>query len=482
MNIVESIKDRNLFKPYLQGHSQDLSSWHNWVICLRVIYGLPVVKPHNLELIRRCTGRDPAKLPPEGFLTVLLLVGRRGGKSKISGLIGAYESSLSGKERLLSPGEIPMVTITSPTRAQSTIIKSYCRAALGSPMLEAEIDDDVKQGFKLNNGVTVRIMTGDFRSVRGFTQLMVIVDELCFFGYTEESRVRSDTELIRSIKPALLTTKGRLVCVSTKYAPKGWAHSQWKRHFGNDQSRTLVWDAASIVMNPTLSQEDIAAEIEDDPTAGRAEYLNLWREDIVGYLPIEVVQACVVPGRKELLADKSRIYYGFADLSGGRFDDAALAISFKNPDNKKMVISCLRRYKSPFNPHLVCGQMADVIRAYGLHEVSGDRYAGDFVTQSFKANGILYRPAEKTKSELYLDILGRLCSQQVELLDDPVLVNQFASLERRCRAGGRDIVDHPVGQKDDLANAVSGAVDVASKRKLRAGVFGRSRLQSIYND
>jgi hypothetical protein len=36
------------------------------------------------------------------------------------------------------------------------------------------------------------------------------------------------------------------------------------------------------------------------------------------------------------------------------------------------------------------------------------------------------------------------------------MINQFCSLERRTARGGKDSVDHPVGQHDDCANAVAG--------------------------
>jgi len=469
VNIITAIKDLNLFRPYLQGHSRNLNSWHAWSVCLRVIYGLPIRRPKNLELIRQCTGRDPSKLNPDGYNTVLLLVGRRGGKSKISGLIGAYEGLFSGKEKLLSPGEIPMVTITSPTREQSTIIKSYCRAALGvSPMLDNEVDgDDTKQGFKLNNGVTVRILVGDFRSVRGYTQVCVIVDEICFFGYTEESKVKSDTELIRSIKPALLTTKGRLIGVSTKYAPRGWAYGQHKRHFGNDNSRVLVWDATSRTMNPTLSQEDVDEAIAEDPEAARAEYMNQWREDVSIFLPREVIEAVVVQGRQELLPRQGIQYAGFADMSGGRSDSATLAIAHK--DNRKVILDYIREWKAPFSPYSVAGEMAAELARYKLKMVVGDRYSAEFVVQAFKNHRITYRNAELNKSQLYLELLPRICSREIELLDNERLTIQLSNLERRCRSGGNDIVDHPTGGHDDLANVCAGVCAVVSKPKIVCG-------------
>jgi len=49
-------------------------------------------------------------------------------------------------------------------------------------------------------------------------------------------------------------------------------------------------------------------------------------------------------------------------------------------------------------------------------------------------------------------------SGQVRLLDNPRLLQQLVSLERRAARSGNDIIDHPPNAHDDLANAVAGVV------------------------
>lgn len=472
MNIVQAIRDPNLFRPYLADESGSITTWARWMCCLRVIYGLPLTKKWQRRLVRQCTGRDPDLLPKDGFRNVLLLCGRRSGKSKIGGLIAGFEAALSGREKLCSPGELPMVSIVSPTKDQSQIIKSYTRAALSSELLDNEITDDNRDLFKLGNGVTVRILTGGYRHVRSFTQLCVLVDEVCFFGSTEESAVKSDTELIRSVKPSLLTTKGRLVCISTKYRPSGWAHSTWKKHFGSDTSTVLVWDAASRVMNPTLSQEDIDAELAEDLESARAEFLNLWREDVSSWLPREAIMPCVVRNRKELLPQSGIAYCGFVDVSGGRSDSAALAIGHKDKTTGTIILDLVREYRAPFSPADIIDRMSQTLVNYRIRSVTGDNYSAEFAVQEFKRCGIGYRKSEKNKSTLYLELLPRICSGGVALLDDETLINQLCGLERRCRSGGRDSVDHGHGAKDDVANAAAGVVDCVAKPVKRCGTWG----------
>ena len=64
-----------------------------------------------------------------------------------------------------------------------------------------------------------------------------------------------------------------------------------------------------------------------------------------------------------------------------------------------------------------------------------------------------------------------------------VWVHQLAALERRTRAGGRDIIDHPPGGHDDLANAVAGvSVVAATPRRMIGAMFttGVNRQRLVY--
>ena len=91
-------------------------------------------------------------------------------------------------------------------------------------------------------------------------------------------------------------------------------------------------------------------------------------------------------------------------------------------------------------------------------------YGGDFVAELFSRQGITYQPTPKPKSDLYLDFMARITSGQVELLDNDTLVAQLSRLERRAARGGRDSIDHPIGEHDDLANAVAGVASMDHSR------------------
>ena len=125
------------------------------------------------------------------------------------------------------------------------------------------------------------------------------------------------------------------------------------------------------------------------------------------------------------------------------------------------VLDCLRERVPPFSPESVVQEFAETLKSYRIAKVRGDRYAGQWPTERFQQHGIVYEPAERTKSQYYVELLPLINSRRVELLDNPRLVNQLASLERKTGRGtGRDIVDHPTGAAyhDDLANVAAGVL------------------------
>ena len=101
--------------------------------------------------------------------------------------------------------------------------------------------------------------------------------------------------------------------------------------------------------------------------------------------------------------------------------------------------------------------------------MQGDRYAGEWPRERFRVHGIAYAVSPKVRSDLYRDLLPLLNSRRVELLDYPRLLNQLTSLERRTARSGRDTIDHPPREHDDLSNAVAGAL-LAAQNSNRSGL------------
>jgi hypothetical protein len=111
MNILDAIRDPNLFGPWFQNRD----TWASWRVFVGALFGLPI---EDETLYTECTGNRPlpARQAREGYL----IVGRRGGKSFICALIGVYLAAFRAYN--LSRGESGVVMLLAADRRQARML------------------------------------------------------------------------------------------------------------------------------------------------------------------------------------------------------------------------------------------------------------------------------------------------------------------------------------------------------------------------
>jgi hypothetical protein len=81
---------------------------------------------------------------------------------------------------------------------------------------------------------------------------------------------RNDVEILRALRPGLMTTKGQLIAISSPFGKRGELWKAYERHYSKPESRTLVAQAPSIVMNNSLDPAWIARRSSFISTTRRA--------------------------------------------------------------------------------------------------------------------------------------------------------------------------------------------------------------------
>jgi hypothetical protein len=446
VTILEALDDPQLFGPHFAG-----PTWDAWRVFLAALFGLPL-PDEQLAVFQRHTGRQRR---PEGPVReAWLIVGRRGGKSRIAALVGLYCACF--KHHRLAPGEVGTVALIAADRAQArTLFRYVCGFLDTIELLGRMVRRRTQSEIELDNGVVIEVATASSRTTRGYSFVAVIGDETAFWR-TEEGAANLDSEVLTAVRPGLATTDGLLLCISTPYARRGALWDAYRRHYGQDGDPVLVWQAPTRAMNATVSEGEVEAALEEDEAAGRAEWLAEFRRDVESYVSREAVEAVTVPDRRELPPVPGCTYHAFVDPSGGSADSFTLAIA--HHEDGKAVLDALRERRPPFSPEDVVEEFAAVLKTYGVPIVVGDRYAGEWPPEQFRHHGIHYEVSELTKSDLYREALPLLNSRRVELLDDRRLVAQLLALERKTARGGRDSIDHGPGGHDDVANVACGAL------------------------
>jgi hypothetical protein len=469
LDIYQSIEHEKVLRPSFTEHGAPLETWNNWLTALKFAYALPIEDRKERAFIKKIGGLERYVQPVEPFRTFIFLVGRRGGKSKIAAANGIYLATLSNMDQYLSGGEFGYVLIIAVDKLQSQIIKRYCADMLRkSPILKKMIRTERTNEIELTNNVIISIRSASFRSVRGYTLLAAILDEAAFYRSDESANPAS--ELIKALRPGLLTIPmSKLILISSVHNRAGIAYEADSKYFGTiKRGSPLVLKATSLEMNPTLDKAMIDQELKDDPSGASAEYLSIFRSDVESFLPAECVENCVVPGRFELPMIAECSYKAFIDPSGGSGTDSfTLAITHREKSGN-VVLDCVRERRPRFSPKDVVKEFSSTLISYGLRSAHSDRYAGEWVKESFRDHGIEIKNSELSKSEIYLEFLPMVLNGSVELLDNRRLVGQLANLERRTRTGGKDLVDHPVGMHDDVANGAAGACVLNATKHAKA--------------
>jgi hypothetical protein len=447
---------RALDDPNLLGKALVGPSWQSWRILLIASMG-EALDERERRVFTELTGRE---LEPLTCVRELWgIIGRRGGKSRAIAVLAVYLAALVDHRAAITPGEVGVALCLAKTIDQAGVVFGYVRGILNkAPLLKQLVQRAGADSIELSNmGVALRIEVrpSSSRTLRGLTCVCAICDELAFWP-VDDTSVNPDVEVIRSIKPSLLSTRGQLICISSPYAKRGTLWDAFKRHYGpRGDPLVLVARAPSLVMNSTLPRDEIERIYADDPLYAAGEYGAEFRTDVDAYVSPEIIEACVAQGIYELPPVTGIAYLAFVDPSGGSADSMTLAIAHVRGD--ELVLDLLREVMPPFNPESVVAEWAPLLRAYGVTAVHGDHYAGEWARVPFRRHGIDYLLAEQRKSDIYRDALPLFNAGRAQVLDNRRLFQQFITLERRTARGGRDSIDHPPGGHDDLANAVCGA-------------------------
>jgi hypothetical protein len=159
---------------------------------------------------------------------------------------------------------------------------------------------------------------------------------------------------------------------------------------------------------------------------------------------------CVVAGRRSLSWQDGTRYFG------GSSDDAVLCIV--HLDGKTVVLDAIVKQigPPPFDPRSAVFKFCDTLADYHISKVYGDAFAGQTFRKDFAARGVGYEVRTAATSLLYEKLEPLLNANEIELLDQPTLIEQLVSLVWRGQKIG-----HENGAHDDWANAAALAAIVA---------------------
>ena len=208
---------RALDDPDLLGSILAGPTWLPWRAVLVAAMGEPLLLDER-EAFTRLTGRPQEPLHRvEEFWGI----GRRGGKTRAAATLAVYISALCDHSGSLATGERGLCLCLAQNQRTAAVAFSYAAAIFESqPLLRGLVANRTVDTLSLSTGVDLEIRPASFRGLRGVTAVAVIADEAAFW-YTDEASANAVTEILNAVRPALATTGGPLVVISSPYAKRG---------------------------------------------------------------------------------------------------------------------------------------------------------------------------------------------------------------------------------------------------------------------
>jgi hypothetical protein len=360
-----------------------------------------------------------------------------------------------------------------------TILKRLTEANV---LLQREVDVRAKEIIRRDGRGVLRILPArDVLGAHGKTAL--------FIGYDEIHGYRT-WDLFEALAPdpTRVDTLQWITSYDTIFNVPGVPLFDLKKLglSGEDPRMLFSWYSADLCTDPDFA--DLPPELRANPSINswpegqlyldqqrrrlpsnkfRRLHLNLPGSPSGAFFDAATLGACVVSGLRRLAAEAGIIYSAYVDMSGGSSDDATLAVAHLDKGTGHAVLDMVTQQAGgvPFNPRDAVRRFVAILKEYGVRSVSGDAYAGQTFRADFEAEGVRYVVSGLNASALYEALEPKINAGEIELLDQPKLLEQLLTLVVR---GSK--VTHQAGDHDDWANAVAGALVLVSQAQCTPGI------------
>src|SRR5262249_23757491 len=114
-----------LSDPALFGKTFAAPSFWTWRVVAKLIDGIPLSEPREIEVFKQCTGSSQP--PNKPARRIIVLAGRRAGKDRFLSAAAVWRCALATDWRKhISAGEQAVVILLGADKKQAAILRRYC--------------------------------------------------------------------------------------------------------------------------------------------------------------------------------------------------------------------------------------------------------------------------------------------------------------------------------------------------------------------
>ncbi len=391
--------------------------------------------------------------------------------------------------------------------------------------------DKSKRDGEPKPSITATFKSSIAKGLRGRGAICAILDEIAFF--TNKGKSSAD-QVYKAIAPALAQfspkdpknkhipigpTDGRIVMISSPDSKEGFFYNQYMKAMsgGPGSKNTLVIQAPTWEVNPTISKEYYETEFHKDPNAFMVEHGAQFSDRVRGWIEnhddlFDCIDYTLKPKTQGGPREIHFLGLDFALSNDGtaiclmKFNDGKLELVYHEVWYPK------KSWKES-NPHLVtpflnyCHTLADVSRLdidkiiewisivckkFYVHSGIFDQWSSEVIEQALHKNGLTQLEKKyfttQMSSDMYMNVKMLMYNKQLRLYDYPVttvgdsitcrspFIKELLELQASRISKNMISVEAPSidGKHDDMSDAFARSIFAATQYlKLNPDAFER---------
>lgn len=474
------------------------------------------------------------------FKELVLIMGRRSGKSFLTVTIALYEiykllSMGHPQKKLGLPDfqEIHLLNVAkNEEQAKDSIFTPMKNNAVASPffqkyigvdnaleikfLTEKDIEENERRKTKglamLDGTIIAKCGSSSAGGLVGKTCWCIIIDELAAMA-GDNPNGGDDKKLYTELKPSLKTfdKDGKIVCLSNPKGPFGQLFFLYNTRL--EDASTLILKLPTWMINANIDSKELLSEKKLDPVEFNMQYGAEFGTNSENpfFDPEDIITAFASSSRLTRLENRENIfdYYCHVDPSN-RNDYYTLVVGHSERTNEKDANNNYKkRYfvdhiqywapvhmKQPVNVELVEEYIINLHSKFRFKQISFDQWHSMETIDRLKSRGlpaVLKTFNKEYKEKIYIHLLECFRAKSVEFYQ----MSAGTALDKNGRVfnineiseakdqftflqkkwkSGRQIIESLTGYKDDICDATAACLYECSQEQTVIKTFPRARL------
>lgn len=277
---------------------------------------------------------------------LVLVAGRRGGKSKLGAIVSAYEAyKLIKKEhpqkfyKLSDNAEIYLSTVATSTEQAELLFNDIASYIDNSPFFARYKNAPTMQYMKLRTpydlgisgertnwgSLIVKAAPCSGRGLRGMSNLVVIMDEQAHF--VDNSANKSDSAIYDAVTPSAITF-GKDAKILNLSSPLNKQGKLWELYNASRESeKILMFQIPSWELWSDIDSSMLRESHRRNPDIFWCEYGAQFSDTVKAWMPHEPFIECIVPELSKKMRGKPRTHYFMGIDVGLKKDPTCITVT-----------------------------------------------------------------------------------------------------------------------------------------------------------